>query len=160
MSTHPRRESPEVKARPALGGVVHSIDPLLHLVGGHPAVIVSDDRDRAPVAVGIGQERAVQVSSHERRCRLLVNCSTYGASEAAATLLRASLAPCLGSLNQGSIGEDSSDCRATAAHAGHHQMAGVGAPCRQAGDLKFSGGDGSGQFGRGHGRAVSVALVL
>jgi len=37
-------------------------------------------------------------------------------------------------------------------------MAGVRAPGRQAGDLKFSGGDGSGQFDRGHDRAVSVAL--
>ena len=63
-----------MKARPALSGVVHSIDPLLHLVGGHPEVIVSDDRDRAPVAVSVGQESAVQVGSHERRCRLLWYC--------------------------------------------------------------------------------------
>ena len=153
----PRRESPEVKARPALGGAVHSIDPLLHLVGGHPAVIVSDDSDRTPVAVSVGQESAVQVGSHERRCRLLANCSmdwgrrSEGNPWVNPPLPDAALKLMILRLKAAGGG---------ILFRGHCCLSGTGPTARQAGDLKFSGGDGSGQFGRGHGRAVSVALVL
>jgi len=71
--------------------------------------------------------------------------------KAAAGLLRCLLAPRLAALNQSTIrGAHPLDCRATAAHAGHHQMGATGGNGGQAGHGHRACSDGGIEFGAGH----------